>query len=378
MNGRVTAGQIGRERLPRMLALIEEGRERGQHIGVQLYVSLRGEVIADLAIGESRPGVPMQPGTLMLWLSSSKPVAAVAVAQLVERGALDYDAPVASYVPEFAEGGKEAVTLRHLLTHTGGFRTLPTGWPQVPWEKTIARICAMPLEPGWVPGEKAGYHPATSWFMLGEIIRRVDGRVYSQYVREEIFEPLGMRDSWIGMPIERYREYGERIGILQNTERGGLEPHAYTTEAHVISCAPGANGHGPLRELGWFYEMLLGGGERNGVRILSPESVSLLTTRQRERMYDLTFMHTVDWGLGFIINSNRYGWQTVPYGFGRHASEGTFGHGGMQSSAGFADPERQLAVAIICNGTPGEARHTKRIRQLATALYEDLFEIEPA
>ena len=89
-------------------------------------------------------------------------------------------------------------------------------------------------------------------------------------------------------------------------------------------------------------------------------------------MFDETFRHKVDWGLGFILDSNRYGAATLPYGFGLHASADTFGHGGQQSSADFADPGHGLAVAVIANGTPGEPRHNKRARELHTTIYEDL------
>ena len=111
-------------RLPRTVAAFEAGRRAGLHRGGQFYVSRQGEVVADLALGEARPGKPMKPDTPILWLSSSKPFAAVAIAQLWERGLLDLDDPIARHVPEFAQRGKERITLRHALTHTGGFRLL--------------------------------------------------------------------------------------------------------------------------------------------------------------------------------------------------------------------------------------------------------------
>ena len=89
-------------------------------------------------------------------------------------------------------------------------------------------------------------------------------------------------------------------------------------------------------------------------------------------MFDQTFQHKVDWGYGIIVNSNQYGAETVPYGFGRHASENTFGHGGAQSSVGFADPQHQLVVAAVANGCPGEELHNERFRELNSAIYEDL------
>ncbi len=358
---------------PRTLELLQQGIEEGLHIGAQVYVSIDGEPVADFAIGEARRGVAMEPDTLMIWLSSTKPIAAVALARLREQGDVDFGDPVIRYIPEFAQNGKEAVTLQHVLTHTGGFRWVEVDWDRDPWDKILTSIYEAPLEPGWIPGEKAGYHIASGWFVLAEVLKRIDGRPFEHYVREEIFEPIGMMDSWVGLPAERYRNYGGRIGIMHISGKRAPEPHTHLdTEEAAVQCKPGGGGRGPIRELGRFYEMLLAGGELDGVRILSADSVRLLTKPHRVGMFDETFRHRIDWGLGFILNSNRYGSQTLPYGYGIHASENTFGHGGYQSSAGFADPEQGLAVAIVFNGTPGEPRHNRRARLVHSAIYEDL------
>jgi CubicO group peptidase (beta-lactamase class C family) len=118
--------------------------------------------------------------------------------------------------------------------------------------------------------------------------------------------------------------------------------------------------------------VLLGRGRRDGSRVLSPQAVEAITAPHRVGMYDNTFRHTMDWGLGFLINSARYGPGPAPYGYGPHASPRTFGHGFSQCATAFADPERALAVAIVWNGRPGEARHDQRLRETLTALYEDL------
>ena len=89
-------------------------------------------------------------------------------------------------------------------------------------------------------------------------------------------------------------------------------------------------------------------------------------------MFDHTFQHVLDWGLGFIPNSARYGVDTVPYGYGHHASERAFGHSGFRSSVAFADPEYGLAVALVWNGTPDNDRHERRVRAALDAVYEDL------
>jgi CubicO group peptidase (beta-lactamase class C family) len=364
----------GLDKLPQTRRALEEGIREGLHLGAQLYVSRRGEPVADGAVGEDRPGVPLTREHLMLWLSSSKPVGAVAIAQLWERGRLEIDDPVAQHIPEFAANGKEGITIRHLLTHTAGIRMLDVGWPQDSWDQIIARICARKPEPRWVPGEKAGYHTESSWFLLGEIIRRVDGRPYDRYVREEIFGPLSMRDCWVGMPLDRYLSYKEanRIGSMWNTEKPERPRHEWDTPERCITINPGGNGYGPVRELGRFYEMLLGRGVFQGRRILLPQTVETLTSRQRVEMIDATFLHVVDWGFGFIVNSKRYGSDTVPYGYGHFASERTFGHSGYRSSTAFADPEQGLAVALVFNGTPGNDQHERRIRTALDAVYRDL------
>ncbi|HSS49976.1 MAG TPA: serine hydrolase domain-containing protein [Thermoanaerobaculia bacterium] len=362
------------EKIPRTRRAIEQGIRDRLHLGAQIYVSLGGEVQADGALGENRPGEPLTPDHLMLWLSSTKPVTAVALATLWERGRLDLDDPVAAHIPEFGVHGKEGITLRHLLTHTAGIRMLDVGWPDHSWEEILARICGMRPEPRWAPGEKAGYHTMSSWFVLGEVIQRLDGRPFDRFVREEVFEPLELHDSWVGMPQGRYIFYKSagRLGALWNTEGSEIKDHGWDSEARCVRPNPGGNGYGPVRELGRFYEMLLARGTSHGNRILSPQTVEAMTARHRTGMVDLTFKHLLDWGLGFIVNSVRYGAETVPYGYGHHASPRTFGHSGYRSSVGFADPERRLAVALAFNGTPSNERHEARVRSALDAIYEDL------
>lgn len=361
-------------RLPKTVSALEAGIAEGLHLGAQLCAILRGEVVADGAVGENRPGQPLTPGHQMTWLSSTKPVTAACLLQLWEQGRLELDDPVARHIPEFAAHGKEGITIRHLLTHTGGIRRLDLGWPESSWEEIIATLGAMRPEPRWPPGEKAGYHAVSSWFVLGELIQRLGGRPFPEYVRKEIFEPLGMTSCWIGMPVEVYDAYRENelLGAMYNTEGGGAKPHSWNTERHFTQPQPGGNGNGPMRELARFYAALLGHGALDGARILSPQAVEAMTARHRAGIYDQTFKHVLDWGLGVIVNSNQYGADTVPYGYGHHASYRTYGHAGYRSSVAFADPERRLAVALICNGTPGDDAHERRNRAVLDALYADL------
>jgi CubicO group peptidase (beta-lactamase class C family) len=371
-----------------------DGITRGLHSGAQVYVSLQGRTILDEGVGELRPGTPMTRDSITLWMSASKPLAAICLAMLWEKGKLALDDPVVKFIPEFAAGGKDAITLRHLLTHTGGFRGPMNNYSNDSWEKIIERICAMKLEPGWIPGKKAGYHVATSWFILGEIIQRIDGRPYNEFVRQLLLEPLGCSDSWVGMPADFYEANRDCIAPMYSTNPAAKAMN--TTMDSQWECAmvaPGANGRGPIRELGKVYEWLspsplAGEGRGEGKASASNDAArstrstphpnplpqgerEVITTRHRVGMMDMTFRHIIDWGLGFIIDSKHYNQPTLPYGYGPHASPRTFGHSGNQSSCAFCDPEVGLVAAWMCNGMPGEERHFARQNAINAAIYED-------
>lgn len=269
----MTSGPVGMEKLPKAASVIAEGMERGLHVGAQVYVSMEGAVVADAAMGSAflgdaeRPERAMTTDTLVSWQSACKPVGALAIAQLWEAGHLDLDAPVADLIPDFATGGKAAITMRHILTHTGGFRSVPFSDIETSWDKCIARVCAAPLEDGWVVGETAGYHPQSSWYIVGEMIRKISGRTFPEYVRDEILLPLGLNDSWLGMTEAAYDAYADRIAVNYQTAKGDLKTNNFHGKALATSCRPSGNGMGPIRELGRFYECLQGGGD-------APELVS--------------------------------------------------------------------------------------------------------
>ena len=118
--------------LSRAAGIIEQGIADKLHLGAQLYVSRDGATVADLAIGEATSGVPMRPDHLMLWMSSVKPVTAVAIGQMWEQGRLGLDDKVAQHIPEFRTKGKEPITIRHVMTHTGGFPRAVGPWTYDP------------------------------------------------------------------------------------------------------------------------------------------------------------------------------------------------------------------------------------------------------
>lgn len=371
----------------RVTDLIEQGIARGLHRGAQVVAMIDGEPALDLALGEASAGVPMTREHLSLWMSSGKPVTALLVAQLFEEGRLRLDDPVAQVIPEFSAQGKEAVTFRHLLTHTAGLRPMLFRYPDEGWDGILDAICRMPIEKDWPLGEKAGYHTQTTWFVLAEAVARLRGKRFGEAAREHLFEPIGMEDSWLGMPEDVAQRYLDeaRFSVMHESPKAGapLEQSVKSTKDWLLLPRPGGNAHGPAHELARLYACLLDqpgvpGGEAGrwrGAAILEPETVALFTRPHRVDMMDQTFRFTMDWGLGFMRNNNRHAPHDparVPYGFGPYASGDAFGHSGHQSSTAFADPAHGLAVAVLFNGMPGEKPHSARMFAVLEALYDGL------
>jgi CubicO group peptidase (beta-lactamase class C family) len=371
--------------LPAAVERLAAGAAAGLHYGAQLYVSLRGQTVADLAVGESRPGTPMSPELLLPWLSAAKPVTAVAAMQLVDAGALDLDEPIGRHLPEFAQGGKEGVTVRHLLSHSGGFRTSGIGGPTRDAAECLARIYATPIEPGWTPGERIAYQPASSWYVLGELVRRIAGEPLGSRVQERIFAPLGMTGSWLCMPEAAYPAWRPRLAPVYRTgarEAADADAAAsaswrrfpWDARRWATSPSPAEGGWGPARDLGRFYEMLLAGGAAPGGRVLSAAGVAAMTApHQPAGGWDESLNRIVHWGLGLRINGRMaVGAGSAAADVGRHASLGSFGHGGFRSSQAFADPAHGLVVAVAFNGLPGACQHRRRTRGVVEAVYRDL------
>jgi CubicO group peptidase (beta-lactamase class C family) len=339
---------------------------RSLHIGAQIYVDYKGEC-ADFCVGEDGRGKAIAPQTSLLWLSAGKPLLAALAGTFFDRKILSPDTTVASVIPEFAQNGKESITVRHLLTHTAGIRRATNTWSSGPDVDVLARICRSPIENGWIVGQTAGYHVASSWTILGEMLARLENKPLEPLMRERILAPLGMTGTRMRLSGEEFEQ--PRYGRMMDTTQRPPAVAKFDALQYCGMIRPAGNIRGPIRELGLFYRAMLSGGGG----ILRPETVKLLTTRQRQGAFDLTFKRPMDWGMGFMVNSEHLDTSPMPYGFGKHASKEAFGHGGSQSSCGMADPVNDLVVAMVFNGMCGDAKHTMRINQTMTMIYEDLF-----
>ncbi len=360
-----------RERLPRTHALIAAAPGAGQ-----FYLSRRGEVLADVAWGKTASGAPVTPATLVAWASAVKPLTAVALLKLWDRGKFDLDDKVTRLVPEFGANGKEDVRIRHLLTHTahlGGYAGPQALHPD--FAVNVKRIfdapraAARPNAPVPALGTAPGYNPP-AFFVIAEICRRLYGKSFDQVIRREVFEPCAMPDSWCGMPRARYRAYRDqgRLGIFAARAAASPEPPGGTVATSLASedgaalIQPAGGGYGPARELGRFYEMMLRRGrDARGRRLLAPQTVEAMTTPKTP----LGVMGW--WGLAFNIAipetirvPAELGGERLQHRYGRFASPRTFGHPGASGMQACADPEHGLAIAFL--GRPA----------LFDAVYQDL------
>src|SRR5262249_6052335 len=140
-------------------------------------------------------------------------------------------------------------------------------------------------EPGWVPGERTAYHPASSWYVLGEVVARRSGLAIDRYLRERVFLPLGMESSWVGIPADRYAALRLRIAPAYRPEaRAGSEhrwrAYPWDEAGWIGRVSPAENGWGPARELARLYEALLGHRLAGGAPLLAPATVAALTAPQ--------------------------------------------------------------------------------------------------
>lgn len=330
--------------------------DSGSTLGASVLLVRDGKTELQVCAGGADSGVPMREDSIFLWLSSGKPVTAIAIAWLYENGRLGLDDPVIRHLPKFAAEGKSAITIRHLLTHTAGLhKSLPAVWEFNDWDTIIRHICASPLASGFVPGEMAAYDAGASWFILGEIIQRITQQPFEDFIRKRIFTPCGMPQAAYSAS---HQALDSKIVGYFNTAGGRPHPVSWNTPAIARVPRPGASLRAPIDEMVRFYQ-----GLQDGL-VISPQTLALFTSPSRGKLLDKTFGLPLDWGLGIMVNNG----PRTPYNFGEQASPQAFGHGGQQSSLAFRDPVTRTIFAAAYNGLCGELQHNLRMRELLECL----------
>ncbi|MDQ0792372.1 serine hydrolase [Streptomyces sp. B1I3] len=341
----------------------------------QLAVHHRGRLVVDLwsAGTGTAGGRPFGPDAVTVLMSVSKGLVAVCAHLLSERGALDLDAPVARYWPEFAAAGKARTTVSDLLTHRAGLPAFGDGAEGVGLPELLdhgARVrtlAAMP--PVWEPGSAVLYHALTYGHLAGEVIRRVSGRSVGQLFAHEVAGPLGL-GLWIGLPqAEEHRfvpqfsvlppptphQVAAFVGGLGLVPDGRLALALRASAAELAACTdafgtregravefPAAGAIGDARSLSRLYAALVG--QVDGVRLLSPRTVDRARTPQTDHLMPPAPLdriggpHRSRFGLGFELP--RPGLPLL--------GEGSFGHAGAGGRLGMAHPESGIAVGYVC------------------------------
>ncbi|WP_205843683.1 serine hydrolase domain-containing protein [Nakamurella deserti] len=364
-------------------ALLADNIRSGTEVGASIAVDLHGEMIVDLWGGyaDAARTKPWSADTIVNVWSSTKTVTALAALMLVDRGELDVFAPVATYWPEFAANGKQAVEVRHLLSHTSGV----SGWDtpfsiedMYDWETSTSRLAAQ--APWWQPGTASGYQASNMGHLVGEVVRRVSGKTLKEFVRTEIAEPLGA-DFQIGaLPGDDHRvaemipfktrafdlDQIDRDSVLGKTLWGPMgDPNSANTAEWRRADIGAVNGHGNARSMARVLSVLSLGGTVDGIRLLGPDTIDLIFQEQANGV-DLVLGVPLRWGIGFGLPQP----ETVP---SIPTDERICFWGGWGGSMIVAHPDRGLTISYMMNKmADGVILGSDAAHSYVTAIYEAL------
>ncbi|KUF07509.1 serine hydrolase [Leucobacter sp. G161] len=368
-------------RFTRLTELLTANIASGDELGAAIAVDIDGDSVVDLWGGyaDAARTRPWQAGTIVNVWSITKEITALAILMLVDRGLIDVDEPVATYWPEFAQHGKEAVLVRHLMSHTSGV----SGWEQpmtiaemYDWEASTAKLAQQ--APWWEPGTASGYHAQNQGHLLGEVLRRVTGKTLKQFVAEEIALPLGT-DLQIGAGTADDHRVAEIVPPppidMSAAQTMPDSPRVKTFTGPVIEAAAantiawrradmGAmNGHTNARALARTFSVISRGGEIDGVRLLSPPTIDLIFEEQSHNV-DLVLGVPLRFGIGFGLPEPT----TLPY----IPDERVCFWGGWGGSLALMFPERRVTVSYVMNkmspGIIGSERSAAYLTEILAAV----------
>ncbi len=323
-------------------------------LGASLAVYHEGRPVVDLWGGKAdADGRPWDRDTMACMMSVSKGISGLCMAMLYDRGQLDLEAPVAKYWPEFAQAGKEGVSVVTALSHHAGIPAFDSAKPGdiFDWGTMVDGLAAQ--APYWPPGSKLFYHSATLGFIAGEILRRIDGRTIGDFVRDEIAGPLDA-DYFFGLKPDEMQRCATMIASAGNVVNAAKAPGApemqrlswqslhesedFNSEAWRSSQIPSVNGHGTARGVARIYGALAMDGSIDGIRLLKPESLGPFLTERGSGTSEGTGLDLRS-GLCFMLSS-----PSRPMGGPRG-----FGHSGAGGAQSFADPDTKIGICYCPN-----------------------------
>lgn len=360
---------------PKFQAVADEFAKNFQtrgEVGASLCLTLEGEVVVDLwgGVADTAKARPWQENTLSLVYSCTKGATALCAHLLVDRGALDLNAPVSEYWPEFASEKKKMITVTMMLNHSAGlpaFREPLKEGAFYDWDYMIERLSAE--EPFWEPGIRNGYHMSNFGWTVGELVRRISGKTLGTFFQEEVAQPLGI-DFWIGLPekmesrvapmrfpssqevpdtpfTQALREDRSSISALAFFNTGGHRRKPDRREAHAAELG-GGGGITNARGQATMYAPLANDGHFKGIRFLKPDTISRMSQISMATQKDATLLIPTRFALGFMKSMDN---RNRPYGHIESVILGAqaFGHVGAGGSIGFADPECRMSFSYTMN-----------------------------
>jgi CubicO group peptidase (beta-lactamase class C family) len=346
--------------------------EDGVELGASFAAIVDGETVVELWGGYADRNKQRlwDADTLTPVYSTTKGIAALVIARLVDQGMLDYEAPVADVWPEFAANGKAGITLAEVLSHQAGLPGFVEPIDPALWLDPPALAAALaPLAPMWPPGTQSGYHPLTWGYLAGEIVRRSTGKSLGQHLADDFCEPHGV-DFWIGLPDEEH----ERCAEIQKPKTAPHlgEVNEYRRVAFLTKWSapdrggaiwrrieiPSANGHGTALSVAQLYHVYAGRGKLNGDVLIGSAAFEALT-KTRVSGADLVLPTNVTFAAGVMRNG-----QGV---YGPNPS--TLAHSGWGGSMGLGDPDAKMSCAYVMNRQDQYLQGDPRARRLVDAVY---------
>jgi len=340
----------------RVAEVFEQNFAERNELGAAFTLIRNGEILVDIHAGyaDRRFAQPWTRRTIAPVFSTGKAVVALVVAWLADQGRLNYDAPVASIWPEFAQAGKETITLAQALSHQAGLPGYPTGMEASDWfdrELMESRFAAM--APLWPPGEGSGYHPVSYGVLADAVVRRADekNRTIGAILRDVLCGPHNV-DFHIGMPESDHHRVAEHVlpprppylGTFNEYRSAAfLKPWSSPGRRGAViwrsAELPAANGHGSANAVARLMSVFAQNGRYEGAVLLAPETVQA-ALKPRVSGLDKVLPFDLSFAAGVMINRDSAAFGPEPQ---------TVGHYGFGGSCGFADPVRGLSGAYVMN-----------------------------
>ena len=351
---------MNNQKLEEVKQLFQRQLDEGLHPGAGLAVYRYGNLVLDIYGGDAKSGKPVAADTMFVLMSSTKPLTASCLYMLKERGKIAYDDLVSKHWPEFAQNGKETVTIRHILTHRGGFPQTPESLPWSDWSDWNKVTRAMEVAPTiYTPGETLAYHPINYGWVIGELVRRVDGRSFDKFLAEELAAPLAMGNTYVGLPTDLEDMVSPMHKMEDDADPSGYSA-IFSKSSVLRSIIPGAGGVATAGDLARFYAMMERKGSLDGATVIKSDTAEEAVEFQVEGV-DKSTGTFAQRSLGLALGDERMGKSTGD-------PLKTFGHGGAGTSVGWADPESGVAMAYITNGYRSDVTNFPRLAAICQAV----------